>query len=122
MSDVNPCGALLPPLRDYGWECSGRGLIVVTVAGAKRIPVVLPRRALEILDPEDWWDSPVRDFTGGDHMHLCVSRRPTPAFKTDTVISWGMGSVALPVKSLGKTADGGDAFIGFASGGASRDR
>lgn len=73
------CGALRPALRDAGWECNGVGLIVVSTfrscTGDPDVPIVLPRRALEIVDPEDWWES-IREFTGGDHFHLVVSRRP----------------------------------------------
>jgi coproporphyrinogen III oxidase len=72
------CGAERPPLRDYGWTCTGIGLVIVIHAGAPRIPVVLPARALEIHQPEPWWETPVAWFTGGDHMHLCVPRRPPP--------------------------------------------
>jgi hypothetical protein len=77
---VQACGAELDnrPGKDAGWECNGVGLIVVmhaTVEG-KRRPVVLPARALEIIDPEDWWETPVQRFAGGDHLHLMV---PPPA-------------------------------------------
>jgi hypothetical protein len=40
------------------------------------IPVVLPRRALDCIDPEPWWDKRLRDFEGGDHYHLCITRYP----------------------------------------------
>jgi hypothetical protein len=76
-----PCGATRPSLCDPGWECTGRDLIIVmtTRALVGAVPVVMPARALEIHQPEDWWDAPVRPFTGGDHLHLCVPRRPLPA-------------------------------------------
>lgn len=79
---AQPCGATRPRLRDPGWECTGRGLIVVTTTATAivgvRIPIVLPARALDVIEPESWWDSPIVPFTGGDHMHLCVPRNPPP--------------------------------------------
>jgi hypothetical protein len=45
-----PCGATMPSLRDPGWECTGRALIIVAMTKA----------------------------TGGDHLHLCMPRRPSP--------------------------------------------
>lgn len=102
---VRSCGAERPALIDYGWECTGSGLVVIAhvtlpptslVARAAdpdarcRVPVVLPGRALEIIDPEPWWDTPVVRFEGGDHLHLCVSRRPMPTgWRSDGFIGWG---------------------------------
>jgi hypothetical protein len=105
-----PCGATRPSLHDAGWECTGRGLIVVTTvkAAGELLPVVLPARALEIHQPEDWWDTPVQAFTGGDHLHLCVSRSPT-SFRGDTVMP--EGDAAVPWKYLGRIAHGGRAWM-----------
>jgi hypothetical protein len=106
---TQPCGALLPQITAAGWECNGVGLIIVTmwkrISG--NIPIVLPRRALEIIDPEPWWDSPIRDFTGGDHAHLCVPRRPTD-FRGDTTMVWG--SSAMRFKRIGAVLGSEDAF------------
>lgn len=94
------CGAVLPPLRDYGWTCTGLGLVIVIHAGAAHIPVVLPARALEIHDPESWWEAPVVPFTGGDHMHLCVPRRPPPrGWRFDGVLLI-RGGVATPMRRI----------------------
>lgn len=75
---TRPCGATRPPLLDAGWECYGTGLVIILTAvyNEEAVPVVLPRRALEIIDPEPWWDHPLQPFTGGDHLHLCVPRHP----------------------------------------------
>jgi hypothetical protein len=106
-----PCGATRPPLRDPGWECTGRDLIIVTTTKAtgELLPVVLPARALEIHQPEPWWDIPVRPFTGGDHLHLCVPRRPT-SFRGDTVMP--EGDTAVLYKHLGTIDGGGHAWVG----------
>jgi hypothetical protein len=106
-----PCGATRPPLRDPGWECTGRDLIIVTTTKVtgELLPVVLPARALEIHEPEDGWDTPVRPFTGGDHLHLCVPRRPT-SFRGDTVMH--EGDAAVLWKYLGPVAGGGHAWMG----------
>lgn len=101
------CGAMMPALKDFGWECSGTGLIVVMRIRQGTLPVVLPRRALEIIDPESWWDDPVASFTGGDHAHLVVSRRPDAYQKTDGVLV--MSRAAYPVIKIGFQLLGGDA-------------
>jgi hypothetical protein len=101
-----PCGATRPSLRDAGWECTGRDLIIVTTAAG--LPVVLPARALEIHHPEDWWDTPVQPFTGGDHLHLCVPRHPT-SFRGDTVMT--KGDAAVLWKYLGPVAGGGHVWV-----------
>lgn len=95
------CGAVLPRQRDPGWECTGAGLIVVlTLKNDQRTPVVLPARALEVVDPEEWWELPVTRFTGGDHLHLAVPRRPTTfPFRNDTVFL--DGDTAVPWKFVG---------------------
>lgn len=102
-----PCGARRPPVRDAGWECNGAGLIVVSTLGPKpdSLPIVLPRRALEIIEPEPWWDLPVKDFAGGDHAHLCVPRRP-PSFRGDNNSVLLFGSSAMPFRMLGEVVDG----------------
>lgn len=97
---MRPCGATLPSLRDPGWECAGVGLIIVCHA---RLPVVLPARALDVVEPESWWELPVQPFTGGDHMHLVVPRRPTD-FRGDTLLMFG--SSALSFKRVGTAFDG----------------
>jgi hypothetical protein len=102
-----PCGATRRSLRDSGWECTGRDLIIVTTAAG--LPVVLPARALEIHEPEDWWDTPVQPFTGGDHLHLCVPRHPT-SFRGDTVMT--KGDAAVLWKYLGPVAGGGRIWMG----------
>jgi hypothetical protein len=107
---AQPCGALMPPLHDAGWECNGTGLIIVTMwrrISAPDLPIVLPRRALEIIDPEPWWDTPTRDFTGGDHVHLCVPRRPT-TFQGDSTLVFG--STAMRFKFIG-ISDGGPMHV-----------
>lgn len=108
---TQPCGATRLPLGDAGWECTGKGLIVVTTTkiGGEVLPVVLPRRALEIIDSEPWWDQPVKDFAGGDHLHLKVSRRPTD-FQGDTPVV--RGDQVVPFKFIGTTTDGGQLYIG----------
>jgi hypothetical protein len=70
-----PCGATMPRILDPGRECTGQGLIVVS--RFYDLPIVLPARALDVIEPESWWDLPVQPFTGGDHFHLVVPRRPT---------------------------------------------
>lgn len=104
------CGATRPPIGDAGWKCTGKELIIVTTAtiGGQSLPVVLPRRALEIIDSESWWDSPVKDFTGGDHLHLKVPRRPT-GFRGDSVLT--QGDQAIPYRFIGTSADGGQFYI-----------
>jgi len=82
------CGASLPDILDAGWKCTGRGLIVVYVLPRINLPVVLPARALDVIEPEPWWDLPVERFTGGDHAHLVVPRRPPP-FEGDTPVIIG---------------------------------
>ncbi len=114
---MQPCGALLPPLQDAGWECNGTGLIVVLTwlrLNDPDIPIVLPRRALEIIDPEPWWDSPIVDFTGGDHAHLCVPRRPA-RMQTNGVMVRGNSSIAYQANlspiarsAFGRVFPGGD--------------
>lgn len=106
-----PCGATRPSLRDPGWECTGRDLIIVTMTktSGELLPVVLPARALEIHHPEEWWDTPVQPFTSGDHLHLCVSRRPTP-FRGDTVMP--EGDAAVLWKYLGPVEGGGHIWMG----------
>lgn len=113
---AQPCGALLPPLADAGWECNGVGLIIVMTIRGGSLPIVLPRRALEIIDPEPWWDSPIVDFTGGDHAHLCVPRRPTTSTGDSTLV---FGSSAMRFKSpkwrprrYGTATDGDAVFFG----------
>lgn len=107
---IHWCGATRPPIGDAGWECTGKGLIVVTTvtSGGQFLPVVLPRRALEIIDPEPWWDQPVKDFTGGDHLHLKVPRRPTN-FQGDSVLPHG--DQAVSCKFIGTSTDGGQFYI-----------
>jgi hypothetical protein len=97
---TRPCGATLPSLRDAGWECTGSGLIVVMMM-SRSVPVVLPARALEIIDPEPWWDLPVKPFEGGDHFHLVVPRRPTD-FVGDAVFT--VGDVAMSMKVVNGAA------------------
>lgn len=77
---MRACGATRPPMQDAGWECTGRDLIIVSTArlgGDIDIPIVLPARALDVIETESWWDLPVQRFSGGDHLHLFVSRSPT---------------------------------------------
>lgn len=100
---AQPCGALLPPLADAGWECNGVGLIIVMTIRGGSLPIVLPRRALEIIDPEPWWDSPIVDFTGGDHAHLCVPRRPT-RMQTNGVMVRVDSSIAYPYRLVGSVS------------------
>jgi hypothetical protein len=104
------CGALRDPVQDKGWECYGTGLIVVTSIYVTKLPVVLPRRALEIVDPESWWDLPVRDFTGGDHAHLVVPRRPT-TFRGDMPVLFGDAVVSY--QKVGFVVGGADIFPAF---------
>lgn len=96
---IRPCGATLPALNDAGWECTGRGLVVIMHTGFRggKLPIVLPARALEIVDRESWWDpGPLKPFTGGDHVHLCVPRRPPPRhFVSDAVLV--IGDLAMPM-------------------------
>jgi hypothetical protein len=91
---MRPCGATREPIKDAGWECTGRGLIIVMTLRFHGLPlplpVALPARALEIHQPEEWWDTPVQPFTGGDHLHLCVPREPPPAeFRTNATVLIG---------------------------------
>lgn len=95
-----PCGATREPVQDAGWECTGVGLIVVMTMLKGTLPVVLPARALEIIDPEPWWDLPI---TGDDHLHLVVPRRPTD-FKGDSRLIWG--DAVFPAVKLGTTVEG----------------
>jgi hypothetical protein len=98
---IRPCGATRPALRDPGWECTGSGLVVVMQARYTGVdlPVVLPARALEIVEPADWWDTPVARFEGGDHLHLCVMRRPPPErWRPDGVML--IGDQAIPVMNI----------------------
>lgn len=112
---VRPCGATRPALMDAGWECTGRGLVVVFTArnyGIDNMPLVLPARALEIIDPEDWWDLPVRPFEGGDHLHMVVPRRPPGpgAIVGDTPMAIGDAMAAFT--KIGGTAGGTSLWIG----------
>lgn len=108
---ARPCGATRPAVHDAGWECTGRDLIVVIrSATADKLPVVLPARALDVIEPDDWWDLPIRRFTGGDHLHLCVPRRPVKPFETDSTLTYG--STAVRYKRLGSVVGGGELFIG----------
>lgn len=97
------CGAERPPLRDYGWECTGSGLIVVLRAnlfGERRFPVVLPARALDVIEPDAWWDLPVTRFDGGDHAHLVVPRRPpTRPFVSNGVALDDRVRLAYPIST-----------------------
>lgn len=97
---AQPCGAKLPPVTDAGWECNGKGLVIVLTTS--RGPIVLPRRALEIIDPEPWWELPIQNFTGGDHLHLVVPRRPTAAGSDAVFMS---GGSAIPFKGAGKAIE-----------------
>lgn len=96
-----PCGATRPALIDAGWECTGRGLVVLIVLAGQRLPVVLPRRALEIIDPDPWWELPVKDFTGGDHLHLVVPRRPNGLAGK---VVFPIGDAMAPFYKLGTAA------------------
>jgi hypothetical protein len=109
------CGATRPPVQDAGWECNGTGLIVVITTATQGVwlPVVLPARALDVIEPDSWWDLPVQPFTGGDHLHLVVPRRPT-TFKGDTMLV--RGDAALSMKELGPVASDGPARIGISFG------
>ena len=109
---MRACGATRLALRDAGWECAGAGLIVVTWIEGHTLPVVLPRRALEIVEPESWWDLPVQPFAGGDHVHLCVPRRPT-SFRGDT--PWMFGDAVMSAKYLGGLPGGGQMWMGAQS-------
>lgn len=101
------CGAELPPLREYGWVCNGIGLVVVMRIGlsGKNLPIVLPARALEIHQPEPWWETPVAPFTGGDHLHLVVPRRPLPTswrsygvlMQPGSGVAYAVGGAPLPM-------------------------
>lgn len=121
---ARPCGATRPPVQDAGWECTGRGLIVVYTPGGEPgpgsisgVPVVLPARALDVIEPDSWWDIPVKPFTGGDHLHLVVPRRPT-TLKGDTLMTWGDG--AYSAKHLRDLPGGGEAFIVIPNDGTPR--
>lgn len=107
------CGAVLPRLKDPGWECTGAGLIVVSRMRNGTLPIVLPRRALEIIDPEVWWDDPIVSFTGGDHVHLRVPRTPAGYQKTDSVLVWG--DLAYPAVKLGPPLGDGFQFLDIAA-------
>jgi hypothetical protein len=103
---TQPCGATLPRVQDPGWECNGSGLIVVLtwrlLSGAL-LPVVLPARALDVIEPEPWWELPVKQFQGGDHAHLCVPRRPTK-WRGDTPFLFGDAVAAF--KEIGGSVGG----------------
>lgn len=101
------CGATAPRFYDPGWECTGSGLIVVT--HYRDLPVVLPARALDVIEPESWWDDPIVPFAGGDHLHLVVPRRPT-TFRGDAVMA--LGDAAARWKYLGGVDGGGQMWMG----------
>lgn len=88
-----PCGATRPALTEKNWECNGVGLIIIMI-----------HQDLPVIDPEPWWDLPIKPFAGGDHFHLVVPRRPTPPFKTDTTLI--TGSEATRWRELGPIIDG----------------
>jgi hypothetical protein len=71
------CEATRPRLRDPGWECTGRGLMTISVVTLQGVtlPIVLPRRALDAIEPASWWE--IQEFTGGDHLHA-VAPPPPP--------------------------------------------
>lgn len=97
----------MPKIQDAGWECTGRDLIIVTMY--KDVPIVLPARALDVIDPESWWDQPIERFAGGDHYHLVVPRRPGSPFKSDTTLA--IGDSVLRCSYLGGLGGGGELFI-----------
>lgn len=105
------CGATRPALRDAGRECTGRDLIVVTWMHGDTLPVVLPARALDVIEPESWWATPIERFAGGDHAHLCVPRQPS-SFDGDVLFLWG--DVAEPWQFVGHV-DGGQMWMGAPS-------
>lgn len=108
------CGAIKRTIyNDPGWECTGHGLIVVMTVhgghGTGDTPVVLPGRALDVIEPESWWELPIKSFTGGDHYHLVVPRRP-PNFRSDACLI--IGDNGLPVMLVGKVDMGGGLYVG----------
>ena len=96
---MQACGATRPRTHDPGWECTGSGLIIVFTArfDLADVPVVLPARALDVIEPESWWELPVKPFTGGDHVHLTVPRRP-PSFRGDSCVTWGSEAMSACVR------------------------
>lgn len=106
---MQECGATRPRLADPGWECTGRDLIVVThYAG---LPIVLPARALDVIEPERWWDLPIERFAGGDHLHLVAPKRPQ-VLKTDGVMTFGRGAEAYGVNCIGPVLGSGVLYVG----------
>lgn len=99
----------MPSLRDAGWECTGRALIIVSHYQGK--PIVLPARALDVIKPESWWDLPIERFTGGDHLHLVVPRRPQ-VLRTNGVMVFGRSAEAHPVNCIGPVLGSGVLYSG----------
>lgn len=70
------CGAERPPVKPFGWECTGYGLVVV-MRGPAGVPVVVPKVLLgvigegarQVMDKDPQGGQP---FGGGDHMHLLL--------------------------------------------------
>jgi hypothetical protein len=68
------CEATKPPLKGYGWQCTGEDLLVVLLAGVTSPPMVVPRcllRQYRAGMPDFPLPDPV-PFVGGDHYHAIM--------------------------------------------------